>query len=159
MAGLISIFFYIFVFWGVISAIKKRSAGKSGPAGSATGTYGSGRTGSGDGMGGIYESYSGSRTHNAASGSMPHKHETSKYHNMAPGTIPHSHQEKKYHNTESGSMFRKRESGKFHSTESGSMAHDRGTGKYRSMADASQLPPGYILLNGEPVRVADLEGK
>ena len=41
----------------------------------------------------------------------------------------------------------------------GAQPHIHETGKYRSMSDASKLPPGYILLNGEPVRVADLEGK
>lgn len=42
----------------------------------------------------------------------------------------------------------------------GTMPHIHETRKYTaSMSDASKLPPGYILLNGEPVRVADLEGK
>jgi hypothetical protein len=43
--------------------------------------------------------------------------------------------------------------------ESGAQPHVHETKKYKSMSDASKLPPGYILLNGEPVRVADLEGK
>ena len=43
--------------------------------------------------------------------------------------------------------------------DSGSQPHVHETKKYKSMSDASKLPPGYILLNGEPVRVADLEGK
>ncbi len=43
--------------------------------------------------------------------------------------------------------------------ESGAMPHKHETKKYTSMSDASKLPPGYILLNGEPVRVADLDGK
>jgi hypothetical protein len=43
--------------------------------------------------------------------------------------------------------------------ESGAMPHKHETKHYTSMSDASKLPPGYILLNGEPVRVADLEGK
>ncbi|WP_029231169.1 hypothetical protein [Butyrivibrio sp. VCB2006] len=42
---------------------------------------------------------------------------------------------------------------------SGAQPHVHETRKYTSMSDASKLPPGYILLNGEPVRVADLEGK
>ena len=42
----------------------------------------------------------------------------------------------------------------------GAQPHVHESRKYTtSMADASKLPPGYILLNGEPVRVADLEGK
>ena len=41
----------------------------------------------------------------------------------------------------------------------GAQPHVHETKKYTSMSDASKLPPGYILLNGEPVRVADLEGK
>ena len=41
----------------------------------------------------------------------------------------------------------------------GAQPHAHEVKKTRSMSDASKLPPGYILLNGEPVRVADLEGK
>ena len=42
----------------------------------------------------------------------------------------------------------------------GAQPHVHESRKYiASMSDASKLPPGYILLNGEPVRVADLEGK
>lgn len=48
---------------------------------------------------------------------------------------------------------------KTHNNKSGSMPHVHENKKYTSMSDASKLPPGYILLNGEPVRVADLEGK
>ncbi len=43
--------------------------------------------------------------------------------------------------------------------ESGAMEHKHETKKFTSMCDASNLPPGYILLNGEPVRVADLENR
>ena len=43
--------------------------------------------------------------------------------------------------------------------DSGTMPHKHENNHYTSMADASKLPQGYILLNGEPVRVADLEGK
>ena len=69
---------------------------------------------------------------------------------------------------ESGSMAHEhRESGVYDSynrknkwNDSGTMPHKHETRKYTaSMSDASKLPPGYILLNGEPVRVADLEGK
>lgn len=45
------------------------------------------------------------------------------------------------------------------SGQSGAMPHKHEKGHYTSMPDVSKLPPGYILLNGEPVRVADLEGK
>ena len=41
----------------------------------------------------------------------------------------------------------------------GAMPHKHEKNHYTAMADASKLPKGYILLNGEPVRVADLEGK
>ncbi len=41
----------------------------------------------------------------------------------------------------------------------GAMPHQHEKKHYTSMSDASKLPPGFILLNGEPVRVADLEGK
>ena len=43
--------------------------------------------------------------------------------------------------------------------DAGTMPHKHEKNHYTSMADASKLPKGYILLNGEPVRVADLEGK
>ncbi len=154
MSELISLVIYAVVFWGIISAVKKRKGGMFGPVSGANQKNIPGTT-----AGGAHETYSGSRTHSTGGGAMPHKHETAKYHNRESGTIPHSHAEKKFHSVESGSMFRRRENGKFHSTESGSMAHDKESGRYRSMADASQLPPGYILLNGEPVRVADLEDK
>lgn len=48
---------------------------------------------------------------------------------------------------------------KTHNRQSGAMPHKHEKGHYTSMPDVSTLPPGYILLNGEPVRVADLEGK
>ena len=48
---------------------------------------------------------------------------------------------------------------KTHDTKPGAMPHKHETSHYTSMCDASKLPKGYILLNGEPVRVADLEDK
>ena len=48
---------------------------------------------------------------------------------------------------------------KTHNTAPGAMPHKHETKHYTSMADASKLPKGYILLNGEPVRVADLDEK
>ena len=48
---------------------------------------------------------------------------------------------------------------KTHNAKPGAMLHKHETRRYTSMSDASNLPQGYILLNGEPVRVADLEGK
>ena len=68
---------------------------------------------------------------------------------------------------ESGSMAHKHRAAGHYDTynkkrfgqESGAMPHKHEKKHYTSMADASKLPPGYILLNGEPVRVADLEGK
>lgn len=65
--------------------------------------------------------------------------------------MPHEHRRPGKYDTFSGR--------KTHSRESGAMPHKHETKKYTSQADASKLPPGYILLNGEPVRVADLEGK
>ncbi len=38
------------------------------------------------------------------------------------------------------------------------MRNDNGK-NYTATCDASKLPKGYILLNGEPVRVADLDEK
>ena len=68
------------------------------------------------------------------------------------GAMPHAHAKPGKYDT-----YNKKT--KFHSKESGSMPHEHKNDKYRSMADASNLPKGYILLNGEPVRVADLEDK
>ena len=65
--------------------------------------------------------------------------------------MPHEHRRAGSYDTFSGR--------KFHNRDSGAMPHKHETKKYTSQADASKLPPGYILLNGEPVRVADLEGK
>lgn len=41
--------------------------------------------------------------------------------------------------------------------DSGSMPHEHDRGHYKPMPDVSTLPKGYVLLNGEPVRVADLD--
>ncbi|MCR5156838.1 MAG: hypothetical protein K6C96_09170 [Butyrivibrio sp.] len=68
-----------------------------------------------------------------------------------PSSMPHEHRRAGNYDTFSGK--------KTHNRASGSMSHKHETKKYTSQADASKLPPGYILLNGEPVRVADLEGK
>ena len=65
--------------------------------------------------------------------------------------MPHEHRRPGNYDTFSGR--------KVHNRESGSMPHKHEYKKYTSQADASKLPPGWILLNGEPVRVADLEGK
>ncbi len=65
-------------------------------------------------------------------------------------SMPHKHRPAGHYDT-----FNKKRFGQ----EPGAMPHKHEKDHYRSMADASKLPPGYILLNGEPVRVADLEGK
>ena len=67
-----------------------------------------------------------------------------------PSSMPHTHREPGYHDTYNR---------KTPYNTAGAQPHVHETRKYKSMADASQLPKGYILLNGEPVRVADLEGK
>ncbi len=76
---------------------------------------------------------------------------------MSPSTrereassMPHKHRPAGHYDT-----FNKKRFGQ----EPGAMPHKHEKDHYRSMDDASKLPPGYILLNGEPVRVADLEGK
>ncbi len=66
------------------------------------------------------------------------------------GSMAHKHRTAGHYDT-----FNKKKFGR----ESGAMPHKHEKTHYTSMADASKLPPGYILLNGEPVRVADLEGK
>ena len=72
------------------------------------------------------------------------------YTNQQSSAMPHTHRKEGHYDTfNKKSIF----------NESGTMPHKHETGHYTSMSDASKLPPGYILLNGEPVRVADLEGK
>jgi hypothetical protein len=92
------------------------------------------------------------------SSAMPHNHRASgsydtfnrKSAKNDSGAMPHDHRESGTYDTfNRKSIF----------NTSGSMPHVHSEGHYTSMADASKLPPGYILLNGEPVRVADLEGK
>ena len=68
----------------------------------------------------------------------------------AASAMPHKHKKEGAYDT-----FSK----KVHDTNPGAMPHKHETGHYTSMSDASKLPPGYILLNGEAVRVADLENK
>ena len=66
------------------------------------------------------------------------------------GAMPHRHRKVGMYDTYNKKSFL---------NDSGTMPHKHEKGHYTSMADTSKLPPGYILLNGEPVRVADLEGK
>ena len=67
-----------------------------------------------------------------------------------PGAMPHQHKPASVYETYNKKSPR---------NDSGTMPHKHEKNHYTSMADASKLPKGYILLNGEPVRVADLEGK
>ena len=67
-----------------------------------------------------------------------------------PGAMPHQHKSANVYETYNKKSPR---------NDSGTMPHKHEKNHYTSMADASKLPKGYILLNGEPVRVADLEGK
>ncbi len=67
-----------------------------------------------------------------------------------PGAMPHEHKPANVYETYNKKSPR---------NDSGTMPHKHEKSHYTSMADASKLPKGYILLNGEPVRVADLEGK
>ncbi len=67
-----------------------------------------------------------------------------------PGAMPHQHKPANVYETYNKKSPR---------NDSGTMPHKHEKDHYTSMADASKLPKGYILLNGEPVRVADLEGK
>ncbi len=70
--------------------------------------------------------------------------------NNNPGAMPHQHKPSNVYETYNRKSSR---------NDSGAMPHKHEKNHYTSMADASKLPKGYILLNGEPVRVADLEGK
>lgn len=65
-------------------------------------------------------------------------------------SMPHKHRESGVYDTFNRKSWR---------NDSGSMPHKHEKSHYTAMMDVSKLPPGYILLNGEPVRVADLEGK
>ena len=94
----------------------------------------------------------------AESSSPPHKHETSGKHDSYnrkslfndTGSMPHKHKP-------TGSYDSYNRKSLFNNT--GSMPHKHETRHYKSQADASNLPKGYILLNGEPVRVSDLENR
>ena len=70
--------------------------------------------------------------------------------NNSVGAMPHVHKPANVYETYNKKSSR---------NDSGAMPHKHEKNHYTSMADASKLPKGYILLNGEPVRVADLEGK
>lgn len=141
MDELLSVAIYFVVLFIVIGGIKKAGVKK------LTGRPGTGNVSA--------------RTGNFAGGSvpaqstsMPHVHKNAGAYDTfnkkgnESGTMPHKHSEKGVYET-----FNRR------GNASGTMPHKHETGHYTSMADASKLPPGYILLNGEPVRVADLEGK
>ncbi|SEL19867.1 hypothetical protein SAMN04487770_10738 [Butyrivibrio sp. ob235] len=65
-------------------------------------------------------------------------------------SMPHAHKSAGVYNTYNRKNAR---------NDAGAMPHRHDKGHYTSMSDASRLPKGYILLNGEPVRVADLDGK
>ena len=67
-----------------------------------------------------------------------------------PSAMPHTHRPSGVYDT-----FNRRSA----RNDSGTMPHKHEEGHYTSMMDVSKLPKGYILLNGEPVRVADLEDK
>ena len=67
-----------------------------------------------------------------------------------PSAMPHEHRKSGVYDTYNKKSWR---------NDSGTMPHKHEKGHYTSMMDTSKLPKGYILLNGEPVRVADLEGK
>ena len=41
----------------------------------------------------------------------------------------------------------------------GTIPHEHATNALRKRVDVASLPKGYILLNGEPVKVSDLENK
>ena len=60
---------------------------------------------------------------------------------------------------EKAANYKAANSGKIHNTQSGSMPHEHSNKKFTTLPDVSKLPPGYILLNGEIVRVKDLENK
>ena len=76
------------------------------------------------------------------SGANPQRSEAS--------SMPHKHKRDGVYETYSK---------KTHNAKSGAMPHKHEKGHYTSMCDASNMTKCYILLNGEPVRVADLEDK
>ena len=72
------------------------------------------------------------------------------YRPNSASAMPHEHRQSGVYDTYN------RKNGR---NDAGTMPHKHDSGHYTSMMDVSKLPKGYILLNGEPVRVADLEGK
>ncbi|MCR5404109.1 MAG: hypothetical protein K6E91_09895 [Butyrivibrio sp.] len=70
--------------------------------------------------------------------------------NQTSSAMPHKHKPEGHYDT-----FNKKT--KYNTA--GAQPHVHSSMKYKPMPDINTLPKGYILLNGEPVRVADLEGK
>ena len=135
MEGALSVIVYVVILMGVLSYLKKK--GKTGLFGGkpASGNIGSSGNPQMPGNAQRAQAYreSGVAKSSGESGAMPHRH-----------------RESGVYDTYNRKSFR---------NDTGAMPHRHEKGHYTSMADASKLPPGYILLNGEPVRVADLEGK
>ena len=86
------------------------------------------------------------RTDKNYSGAMIQR-ETSAMPYRETSAMPHKHREKGVYDT--ANRHKKDNS-------DGTMPHSHNEVKYKSI-DVATLPKGYILLNGEPVRTADLE--
>lgn len=129
MEALITLFVYGIVIYSVVKVLRKNKANSNGTSAKPTG-YNLPKVNQNG-------NYSGNSSYSRGpreSGSMAHEHRES-------GVYDSYNKKNRLNN-------------------SGTMPHTHETRKYTaSMSDASKLPPGYILLNGEPVRVADLEGK
>ena len=133
MEALFSVIFYGIVIFSIVKAVKKRK----------------------NALPPEYKTVVNPRTNSSATTTKGFPKESSSMPQGFPretGAMKHAHRRPGKYDT-----FNKKT--KFHSKESGSMPHEHRNEKYVSMADASNLPKGYIPLNGEPVRVADLEGK
>ncbi|WP_408069695.1 hypothetical protein [Butyrivibrio sp. JL13D10] len=73
--------------------------------------------------------------------------ESSSMKDREASAMPHKHREKGVYDTANRHKA---------DNSDGTMPHSHNEAKYRSI-DVATLPKGYILLNGEPVRTADLE--
>ena len=129
------VFYLVVTVIVVINVLRKRTSFKgSGSApGSAQGSFTKNAQQFMGAEAGSYKRESSAMKDNKESGAMPHKHE-------APDRHVTFNKKSGWNNI-------------------GSMAHRHEERHFTTMPDVTTLPKGYILLNGEPVRVADLENK
>jgi hypothetical protein len=91
-----------------------------------------------------------SQNSNASSSQSSVRQQSMQIGGRQSSSMPHVHKADGVHETYNKKSRR---------NDSGSMPHEHDRGHYKPMPDVSTLPKGYVLLNGEPVRVADLDNK